>query len=391
MCHAGLDEPALVGVGDVLVQHHGELRERRGGALVLADAAAHAHHVGERPVGHALAVGEAAAAVPVDDLGQAVEVLVELPDESRLADPGDPRHRDQVRPPLLCAGVEQALDLAQLAVAADERRLQALGFERAPGARDDPHCPPERVQSRFALELVRAGVLVDDRRLGRAPGRLAREHMAGLRQRLDPRGGVDDVARHHALAVGPDRDGGLAGEHAGPGAQVWHSDLVAQRRDGRDQVERRPHRPLGVVLGGRRRPPHRHHRVADELLDRPAVELDQPPGRVEVARQELAHLVRVTPLRERREPHQVGEQHRHQPPLRHGRDPGLGDGRWRRRAAQRRPALAAELRPRLDRRAAGRAGGREPGPALAAELTPSAVIGAALWTDHARSLRRVAP
>ena len=67
--------------------------------LVLGDPAAPPHHVRERPVGHAFAVGETAAAVPVDRLDDPVEVLVELPREPRLADAGDAGHRDQLRPP----------------------------------------------------------------------------------------------------------------------------------------------------------------------------------------------------------------------------------------------------------------------------------------------------
>jgi hypothetical protein len=38
--------------------------------------------------------------------------------------------------------------------------------------------------------------------------------------------------------------------------------------------ERHVQRPLGVVLVRRRRAERRHHRVADELLDRPARPLD---------------------------------------------------------------------------------------------------------------------
>jgi hypothetical protein len=53
-------------------------------------------------------------------------------------------------------------------------------------------------------------------------------------------------------------------------------DLVAERRDGRDEVERRADRALGVVLRARRRAPDGHHGVADELLDGAAVQLDQP-------------------------------------------------------------------------------------------------------------------
>jgi len=48
--------------------------------------------------------------------------------------------------------------------------------------------------------------------------------------------------------------------------------LVAQCRNGCDQVERCAHSALGVVLLRDRRPPHRHHGIADELLDGAAVE-----------------------------------------------------------------------------------------------------------------------
>ena len=278
-----LDERALVGVLEVRVQHVGELCERRVGRIVLADPAPHPHHVGQRPVGHALAVGRTPAPVPVDHLGEAVEVLVELPHQPRLADPGDAGDRHEMGAALVGAGVEQVLDLAQLALAADERRLQALRLERPARARDDPHRPPQPVQADLALELVLAGILEDHRRLGRAPGRVAHEHPPRLGQGLHPRGAVHDIARHHALADGADGDGRLTGQHAGADAQVGDADLVAERAHGGDQVERGPHRPLGVVLGGVVRSPDGHDGVADELLHHPAVELDQAAADVEVA------------------------------------------------------------------------------------------------------------
>jgi hypothetical protein len=61
--------------------------------------------------------------VPVHLLDDPVEVLVELPRQARLADPGDSGHRDEVRPPFLRTAVEELLDQLQLAVAADEGRL----------------------------------------------------------------------------------------------------------------------------------------------------------------------------------------------------------------------------------------------------------------------------
>ena len=72
--------------------------------------------------------------------------------------------------------------------------------------------------------------------------------LPGLGQRLDPGGGVHEVAGDHALADGADGDRGLAGEDAGPGPQVRRADLVPERVDGRDQVERGANGPLGVVL-----------------------------------------------------------------------------------------------------------------------------------------------
>ena len=94
---------------------------------------------------------------------------------------------------------KHVLDLPQLAVAADERRLEARPLQRPLSSRDDAQRPPERHGLGLALELERAGVGVGDRSLGRAPGRLADEHGAGLGGRLDARGGVDEVAGDHAL------------------------------------------------------------------------------------------------------------------------------------------------------------------------------------------------
>jgi len=95
---ARFEERALLGVEDVLLECRLELPDRRRRLLVLGDAAAHPHHVRERPVGDAFAVREAASTVPVDGVGDAVEVLVELPREPRLADSRrSPQHDRGVR------------------------------------------------------------------------------------------------------------------------------------------------------------------------------------------------------------------------------------------------------------------------------------------------------
>src|SRR5689334_25438599 len=113
------------------VERGAQLRQGGVARLLLADACAHAHHLGKRPVGDALAVGEAAAAVPPDLVDQAVDVLLELPRETRLADPRDPDDGDEMRLALFGARVEELLDEPQLPVASDERRLEALRLQRA--------------------------------------------------------------------------------------------------------------------------------------------------------------------------------------------------------------------------------------------------------------------
>src|SRR5437867_1181877 len=166
-----LDEAPLLLVGDGLGYGLLELRQGRGRLLLLGDARPHPDHVGQGPVGHSLAVGKAAAPVVVRDLGQAVEVLEDLPGKPRLADPGDPDNRDQVRSALVPAAVEEVLDEPQFAVAPDERRLEALRLQRAAGARDDPKRAPERDEPVLALQLAGPGALVDDGWFGRTARR----------------------------------------------------------------------------------------------------------------------------------------------------------------------------------------------------------------------------
>ena len=82
-----------------------------------------------------------------------------------------------------------------------------------------------------------------------------------------------------------------------------------------DELQRRADGALGVVFLGDRRAPHGHHRVADELLDRAAVALDDVAREVEVARQRVADVLRVTLLGERREADEIREEDAHQAPF----------------------------------------------------------------------------
>jgi hypothetical protein len=68
---------------------------------------------------------------------------------------------------------------------------------------------------------------------------------------------------------------------------------------------------LGVVLMRRRRPEQRHHRVADELLDRAAVALELLAQPRVVGGKHRAHVLRVEPLSAAGEADQVDEEDGH--------------------------------------------------------------------------------
>jgi hypothetical protein len=72
--------------------------------------------------------------------------------------------------------------------------------------------------------------------------------------------------------------------------------------------------PQSVVFVHQRYPEHRDHRVADELLDRPAVRLDDRPHVFVVTRQHPRHSLGVSRFPERSRPDDVTENERHRLP-----------------------------------------------------------------------------
>ena len=195
-------------------------------------------------------------------------------------------------------------------------------------------------------------------------------------------GRVDEVAGDHALALGSDRDRGLAREHAGAGPE-----LLVEAGNSGDEVECGTHGPLRVVLGRRRSAPDGHHSIADELLDGAAVALDDHARDVEVAREELARVLGVPRFGGRREPHQVGEQHRDQSALgsRCGRARAChaGDRSDRHDAIRERArTFVAEPHPGIVDRPARRTGLSEPRSAATAEPRAGLVLGATTRASH---------
>ena len=138
-------------------------------------------------------------------------------------------------------------------------------------------CVPER--QRFALPFAVTGSSGSysksfSRRAVRA---LADDDPADGRMLLQPRGGVDDVAGDDAFAFrGPraERDHRLAGVHRAAHCELEVRVLVVELVDRVEDPQCRVHRALRIVLVRDRRTEHRHDRVADELLDRPAEPLD---------------------------------------------------------------------------------------------------------------------
>ena len=139
------------------------------------------------------------ALVPVDIADQAVDVLLELPGEARLAGAGlsGDRHEAQTAIPL--RGVQQVLEQPELLIAAHERRLEALGAADAAQLAHDAQRPPRGHRRGLALDQVLTRRLVGDALRGRPEGRLADQHAPGRRRTLEPTGGVDEVARDDAL------------------------------------------------------------------------------------------------------------------------------------------------------------------------------------------------
>ena len=338
--------------------------------VALEQSAALADHLAERPERHALAVGRRAALVPERPAGQAVGVLGELPGEPALADAGFPGDRHEPSPTVAARGVEGVADEAELDIATDERRLETLRPADAPDLGHDPQRAIRGQRLGLALELQVASRLEGDRAGGGAARALPDQDRAGRGRRLEATGRVHQVTGDQPLVGRTDGDRSLAGQDTGAGLEP-PGRAIAQGAHGGDHVEGRADRPLGIVLVAGRGTPHGHDRIADELLDGPAVAADDLARAVEVARQEVADGLGVAALGQRREPDEVSEQD--------GDDLALGA--TARGACRRRRAGRASLRARRDRDAVQSLA------ALVAELRR--VLAARGWQGGAHRICRV--
>ncbi len=187
-----------------------------------------------------------------------------------------------------------------------DQRCDLLRCRRATFA----HHPPD--PDRGGLPLDAHGVPRFGREAfaDRAP-RLLPDHEPVARcHGLHPAGRVHHVAGDGLadLRAFAERDDRLARVHGDADRDVGVG--LAERSHRAEEVERRPHRALGVVLVGHRCAEHPHRRVSDELVQRAAVALDRVL-RAFVERHERAtYVLGIGLVRSRREPHEVGEQDR---------------------------------------------------------------------------------
>ena len=114
--------------------------------------------------------------------------------------PPGPGDRDQARAALAADGVKDLLELAQLLVAADERRLERVA--RGPGRRAAATTRSARHAGTGLVLPLREWSPSGSNTIARSAarhGRLADQHGAGLRDALEAGGGVDEVAGDHPL------------------------------------------------------------------------------------------------------------------------------------------------------------------------------------------------
>ena len=174
-------------------------------------------------------------------------------------------------PGLLDRPVPRRAQQPQLALAADQRRVQVT--RRGPArSRIDRHQPKRAHRLGLALQRQRL------ERLDLAPRR-ERAAASPRPSRISP-GAAACSSRAATFTASPIARFSPSPTSTRPvftaGAETQRdAHLLGHRRQPLADLGRRPHRPQRVVLMHLRDPEHRHHRVADELLHRPAMALDQ--------------------------------------------------------------------------------------------------------------------
>ena len=225
---------------------------------------AHPHHLGQGPERDTVAVGEAAAPVPPGRSSASPSMYFSNSQASRdFPTPPTPVTDTRCAPPSSPDAWKQLLDQPELAVTADERRLDRSAAP--PPSWQDPVGPPQGDRVGLALQPWRRRVKSTP---PRPPARSPRPP-ARLRGRPRPARwrGVHQVARDHPSPVAPTVTA-AAPVDSGPGAKDAVPSASAERSTASmSSSAARTARSASSSFA--RRAPDRHHRVTDELLDAP--------------------------------------------------------------------------------------------------------------------------
>ena len=246
------------------------------GRVRLEDAGMRLDDLPERPERDPVSVWEAAAPPPDRRRCQTGGKLAELGQQPTLPDPRLADDRQEPPAAFVQRPVQRSPEPFQLHSAADQAHRSRGGGSR-PGRTRTPHGH----RLRLALRLDRIEPLVVEQALRLTIGQLADCDSSHRRGRLQPGGRVDDVARHDPLAelgASAELDDRLAAVDPDPHAQVEVGLCRIQIVDRLEHAQTGPNRPFGIVLVRHRGAEHRHHGVADELLDRAAEALDFRPN-----------------------------------------------------------------------------------------------------------------
>ena len=259
-------------------------------------------HITERPVRDPVTIRQAPATAqqrPPCILGQPPP---ELTDKPCLAHPGITDDSHQERPAADGHLAVSLLQVRQLAAAADEHRLQAAQPARA-RQRHRAHQPAAHHPFGLALRLHRHRA--DE--LECAPhGRhrpLTHQDLPWSSHLLQAGAHIDRIPGDERAALPRSTHHDIAGVHTDaerqpPAEQLFHPPLHPQ---GRMQ------RPLRVVLMRHGRPEGRHHRISDELLDRPTGPLHLRPHRIVETVKQQPNPLRILTVRKLGRPDEIRE------------------------------------------------------------------------------------
>ncbi len=236
-------------------------------------------------------------AAPSEHVGRVADAFEEVGDEAGLADAGGSEQGEEPAGAVGDSVLVVAPETLAFALAPDERRLEVArkrsgigkNLEQAEGF-DRLRLP---LQDKRLDGFHSNGVANENARLG------ADQRFAWRRSLLESRGDVDGVTGDERLGLAADDH--FSRIHADACVEAVRGDRGAHLRGGSDGTK-------SIVLVRHGDPEDRHHRVADELLDRPTVTLDDRSQVLEVAAHARTERLRIRRFAERGRADEIAEE-----------------------------------------------------------------------------------